>query len=201
MCDFRLSRLFISCSWLIKPKIKRQRGNNQKQNHAALKENLLKIDSSARKNYSYCVSNTERAISKTTTQQTSYRNNFQLWQTHLRNKSSLRKGYLMLSIITKSGSRSIHFLQEELLKNFDATCAYAGCSHQGKADVKGHCDGANHIKCQKALENTKSLGSFGSTKATESLREQVCCRASDSRLGKYSHDKSRINSVQRMCRQ
>ena len=58
------------------------------------------------------------------------------------------------------------------------------CSPQREADVKHHCDGANHIKCQKVFENTRSLSSFGFTKATDSLCEQVCCRGSDSRLGK-----------------
>ena len=44
VCDFRLSQLFISSSQLIKSKIKRQRGNNQKRNHAALIENSLQTD-------------------------------------------------------------------------------------------------------------------------------------------------------------
>ena len=44
--------------------------------------------------------------------------------------------------------------------------------------------GENHIKRQKAFENTRSLSSFGFTKATDSLREQVCCRGSDPSLGK-----------------
>ena len=45
------------------------------------------------------------------------------------------------------------------------------CPHQGEADVKPHCDGANHIKWQKALGNTRSLSSFGFTKATDPLVE------------------------------
>ena len=71
----------------------------------------------------------KKATSKTATQQTNYRNNLHIWQVQLRNKSSLRENYLvwliMLSLITKSRSSSIQFLQEELLKSFDATCAYA----------------------------------------------------------------------------
>ena len=47
----------------------------------------------------------------------------------------------------------------------------ASCSPQGEADVKGHCDGANHIKRQKAFENTRSLSSFGFTETTDPLRE------------------------------
>ena len=31
----------------------------------------------------------------------------------------------MLALVTKSGNRSIQFVQEELLKNFDAACVYA----------------------------------------------------------------------------
>ena len=60
----------------------------------------------------------------------------------------------------------------------------ASCSPRREADVKCHCDGANHIKRQKAFENTKLLRSFGFTKATYPLHEQLCCRGSDSRLGK-----------------
>ena len=71
----------------------------------------------------------KKATSKTATQQTNYRNNLHIWQVQLRNKSSLRENYLvwliMLSLITKSRSSSIQFLLEELLKSFDATCAYA----------------------------------------------------------------------------
>ena len=57
-------------------------------------------------------------------------------------------------------------------------------SPQREADVKRHCDGPNHIKRQKAFENTRSLSSFVFTKATDSLREQVCSRGSYSRLDK-----------------
>ena len=44
-------------------------------------------------------------------------------------KSSLRESYLvrliMLPLIKKSGSRSIQFLQEVLLQDFDGRCVYA----------------------------------------------------------------------------
>lgn len=50
------------------------------------------------------------------------------------------------------------------------------CAHQGESDVKRHCEGANHIKRQKAIENTRSLATFGFTKATDPLREQVGTR-------------------------
>ena len=64
-------------------------------------------------------------------------------------------------------------------------CSYnVSCSHQGETDLKCHCDGANHIKRQKALENTRSLCSFGFTKSTDPLRVQVRCWGLDSRLGK-----------------
>ena len=66
VCDFRLSQLFISSSQLIKSKIKRQRGNNQKKNHAALEENPLQTDLPGRESCCY-VSHTEKATSKTTT--------------------------------------------------------------------------------------------------------------------------------------
>ena len=41
------------------------------------------------------------------------------------------------------------------------------CSPQGEADVKRHCDGANHIKDQKAFKNTRLLSIFSFTKATD----------------------------------
>ena len=41
------------------------------------------------------------------------------------------------------------------------------CSPQGEADVKRHCDGANHIKDQKAFKNTRLLSSFSFTKVTD----------------------------------
>ena len=71
------------------------------------------------------------------------------------------------------------------------------CSPQKEADVKRHCDGANHIKRQKAFENTRSLSSFAFTKATDSLREQVCCRGSDSRLGKCMQRSATLLKCQR----
>ena len=75
------------------------------------------------------VSHTEKATLKTTTQKTSYINHLQLWQAQLRSKCSLRWNYLVMLLklvhVTKSGSRSILFLQKELLKNFDVTCIYA----------------------------------------------------------------------------
>ena len=71
------------------------------------------------------------------------------------------------------------------------------CSHQKEADVKRHCGGANHIKRQKAFENTTSLSSFGFTKATDSLREQVCCRGSDSGLGKCMQRSAKLLIFQR----
>ena len=49
-------------------------------------------------------------------------------------------------------------------------------SPQGEADVKRYCDGAKHTKRQKAFQNTRSLSSFGFTKVTDSLNEQLCCR-------------------------
>ena len=58
------------------------------------------------------------------------------------------------------------------------------CSPQKQADIRRHCAGGNHIKRQKAFENTRSLSTFGFTKATDPLRERVCCRGSNSRLGK-----------------
>ena len=153
MCDFRLSQLFISNSRLFKSKIKRQRDNNQKQNYVAFEENPLQTDLSGKERSCY-VSHTEKATSKTTTQQTSYINNFQLAQAYLRSKSSLRENYLLLllmpALLTKSGSRSIQFLREELLKNLDATCMQrvrnlcnVSCSPQDELDVKFNCDGAN----------------------------------------------------------
>ena len=66
VCAFHLSQLFISSSQLIKSKIKRHRGNNQKQNHAALEENPRQTDSSGRASCCY-VLHTEKATSKTTT--------------------------------------------------------------------------------------------------------------------------------------
>ena len=69
--------------------MKIQRGNNQKQNHAALEENPLQTDLSGRESCCY-VSHTEKATSKITTQQTSFINNLQLRQAHLRSKCSLR---------------------------------------------------------------------------------------------------------------
>ena len=75
--------MFISSSGLIKSKIERQRGNNQKQNHVVLEENPLQTDSSGKESWCY-VSHTEKATSKTTTQQTSYISNLQLWQAHQR---------------------------------------------------------------------------------------------------------------------
>ena len=49
---------------------------------------------------------------------------------------TLREKYLMqllmLPLITKSGSRNIQILQEELPRNFDTTCVCnVICSHQG----------------------------------------------------------------------
>ena len=115
MCGFQLSGLFISSSWLIKSKIKRQRGNNQKQNHAALKENSLQTDLSGRENCCYILHTEKKATSEITTQQTSYIINLQSWQAHLRRKSSFRENYLVLllmpALVTKSWSRSIQFLQ------------------------------------------------------------------------------------------
>ena len=66
----------------------------------------------------------------------------------------LRENYLLFllmpALLTKSGSRSIQFLREELLKNLDATCMQrvcnlcnVSCSPQGESDVKFNCDGAN----------------------------------------------------------
>ena len=55
--------------------------------------------------------------------------NIPLRQAHLKSKYSLRENYLelvlKLALVSKSGSRSIQFLQQELLKNFDATRVYA----------------------------------------------------------------------------
>ena len=51
-----------------------------------------------------------------------------------------------------------------------------------KGSAKCHCDGANHSKCQKAFESTRLLGSFGFTKATDPLLEQVCCRGLDLKI-------------------
>ena len=96
MCGFQLSGLFISSSWLIKSKIKRQRGNNQKQNHAALKENSLQTDLSGRENCCYILHAEKKATSDITTRQTSYIINLQSWQAHLRRKSSFRENYLVL---------------------------------------------------------------------------------------------------------
>ena len=110
-----LSGLFISSSWLIKSKIKRQRGNNQKQNHTALKENSLQTDLSGKENCCYILHTEKKATSEITTQQTSYIINLQSWQAHLRRKSSFRENYLVLllmpALVTKSWSRSIQFLQ------------------------------------------------------------------------------------------
>ena len=91
----------------------------------------------------------------------------------------------MIAFVIKSGSRSIQFLQEELVKNFDVIrVMQCQLSPQGEPDVKWHCDGANHIKRQKAFENTRSLSIVGFTKATDRLHEQLCCRGSDYSLGK-----------------
>lgn len=88
----------------------------------------LQIDSSRKESCCY-ISHTEKTNSKTTTQQTSYIKSHQLWQAHVRSKWFQIENYLVLLLtlvlVTKSGSRSIQFLQEELLKNFDATCDYA----------------------------------------------------------------------------
>ena len=74
------------------------------------------------------------------------------------------------------------------------------CSPQRQSDVKRHCDGANHIKRQKVFENTRSLSSFRFTKATDSPREQVCCRGSDSRLGKCMQRSVKLLKFQRNLR-
>ena len=47
------------------------------------------------------------------------------------------------------------------------------CSHPGESDVKRHCEGATHVKRQKAMENTHSLDRFGFTKASDPIRDQV----------------------------
>ena len=74
------------------------------------------------------------------------------------------------------------------------------CFPQREADVKRHCDGANHIKRRKAFENTRSLSSFRFTKATDSPREQVCCRGSDSRQGKCMQRNVKLLKFQRNLR-
>ena len=89
LCDFCLSRLFISSLLLIKAKIKKQQGNIQKPNHVLLKENPLQNDSLGIESCCY-VLHTEKTTLKTITQQTSYINNLQLWQAHLRSYYSLR---------------------------------------------------------------------------------------------------------------
>ena len=68
--------------------IRKQRENTQRQNHLALEENPQQTDLSGRESRC-CVSHTEKATSKIATQQTSYINHFQLWQAHIRDKSSL----------------------------------------------------------------------------------------------------------------
>ena len=105
----------------------------------------------------------------------------------------------MLALATKSGSISIQFVQEKLLKNFDATCAYAMSAvlPKGRQMLKGHCNGANHIKRQKPFENTRSLSNLSFTEATDPLREQVCCRGSDSRLGKCMQRSVKLLKFQR----
>ena len=72
----------------------------------------------------------------------------------------------------------------------------ASCS-QGEEDVKHHCDGENHINPKKELENTRSLSSFGFTKATDPLCEKVFCRGSDSRLGKCTKRSVKLFKFQR----
>ena len=100
----------------------------------------------------------------------------------------------MIAFVIKSGSRSIQFLQEELVKNFDVIrVMQCQLSPQGEPDVKWHFDGANHIKRQKAFENTRSRSIVGFTKATDQLHEQLCCRGSD-----YSLDKCMQRSVKHL---
>ena len=54
-----------------------------------------------------------------------------------------------------------------------------GCSPQGEADEKRHCEGATHVKRWKAMENTYSLDMFEFTKASDPIRKQVSHICSD----------------------
>ena len=102
-----------------------------KKNHAALEKNPLKTDLSGKRSWCYIL-HIEKATSKTATQQTSYINNLQLSQAHLRSKCSVRENYLvlllMLALVTTSESWSIQFLLEELLKNVNETCVLCNVS-------------------------------------------------------------------------
>ena len=83
-----------------------------KKNHAALEKNPLKTDLSGKRSWCYIL-HIEKATSKTATQQTSYINNLQLSQAHLRSKCSVRENYLvlllMLALVTTSESWSIQY--------------------------------------------------------------------------------------------
>ena len=68
----------------------------------------------------------------------------------------------MLALVTKRKSRSIQFLQEELLKNFDATCVFAilAILPRGRQTLSATVMVQIISSAKKALENTRSLSSF-----------------------------------------
>ena len=75
------------------------------------------------------------------------------------------------------------------------------CSPQREADVKRHCDGANHIKRQTFAKPSKTSQLHKpSENQARSLREQVCCRGSDSRLGKCMQRSVKLLKFQRNFR-